>query len=68
MIRSLIKNALANLDDLDVVQKVRRRTICGESIAGRKWMDLEISPDQYPTVQKPLKLSYLHNRAAELGG
>ena len=68
MMRSLIENAVANLGDLNVVRKVRRRTIRGENIARRKWMDLEISPDQYPTVQKPLKLSYLHNRATELGG
>ena len=53
MIRLLIENAAANLGDLDVVQKVEGRTIRGENIARRKLMDLEISPDQYPTIQKP---------------
>ena len=66
--RSLIENAVAKLGDLGVVWKVRERTIRGENIARRKLMDPEISPDQYPTVQKPLKLSYLHTRTTELGG
>jgi hypothetical protein len=64
----LIENAAAKLGDLDVVRKIRKRTILGKNIARRKRMDLEILPDQYTTVQKPLKLLYLHNRATELGG
>jgi len=51
MTRLLIENAMANLGDLDVVRKVRGRTIRGEDIARRKWMDPKISPDHCPAVQ-----------------
>jgi hypothetical protein len=67
MIRLLIENAAASLGDLNFVQTVQKRTICGKNIAQRRLMDLKISPDQYLIFQKPLKLLYLYNCITKLG-
>jgi hypothetical protein len=59
---------MASLNDLNAVHKAQSRTIIGKNIA-RQWsIDFEISPDQYSTVQNPLKLLYLHNHQTKLGG